>query len=89
MTSFLSRDWGILLEHACVFQHVGPLAAGASMAMLEMLTEMIGPVKLLARVAFAKLVLFLQVTDPLLPVFVRGVSRHNATIERSVAGSTT
>jgi hypothetical protein len=46
----------VLLQHAGVLEHVGPLAAGTGMAVLEVLAEVIGAVELLARVALAELV---------------------------------
>jgi hypothetical protein len=45
-----------LLHHAGVLEHVGPLAAGAGMAVLEVLAEVVGPVELFAGVALAEFV---------------------------------
>jgi len=63
----------LLLDHARVLQHVGPLAAGPGVAVLEVLPEVVGPVELLARVALAELVHVLEVPDARLPVRVGDV----------------
>lgn len=47
---------GFLLNHTCVLKHVRPLAAAASMAMLQMLTEMISSVELLGKIALPEFV---------------------------------
>lgn len=44
-----------LVFHAGIFKHVCPLAAGAGMAVFEVLAEVIGAEKLLRLVALAKL----------------------------------
>lgn len=61
---------GLFLNHAGVFEHVCPLPTGAGVAVLEVLAEVVGTVELLARVALAKLVHVLEMTDPVLPVLV-------------------
>lgn len=61
------------LHHARVLEHVGPLAAGAGMAVLEVLAEVVGAVELLARVALAELVHALEVPHAVFPVLV---ARH-------------
>jgi len=61
-----------LVLHTCVFQHVGPFAAGASVAVFEMLTEVVGAVKFLRVVALAKFVHVGEVLDASLPVGRRG-----------------
>lgn len=66
----VARLRGILIHEARILQHVGPLAAGTGMAVLEMLTEVVGAVKLLGRVAFSKLVHLLEVANTLVPVLV-------------------
>lgn len=81
----LSRGW-VLVQKAGVFQHVGPLAAGSGMAVLQMLTEVVGAVKLLGRVAFPKLVHLLKMADTLLPVLVSGSLLHDASIHVARAG---
>ena len=69
----------VFLHHARILQHVGPLPAGPSMAMLEMLPEMIRPVKLLGRVALPELVHVLKMSDPLFPILLRGMPGRVAT----------
>jgi hypothetical protein len=52
--------WGRVLFHqTSILQHVGPLAAGACVTVLEMLPKVVGPVELLGRVALSELVLLL------------------------------
>jgi len=46
-----------------VFEHVGPLSTGSSMAVFEMLPEVVCPVKLLAQIAFAELVHISEMTN--------------------------
>ena len=62
------RLWRGLLPHTGVFEHIGPFPAGAGMAMLEVLTEMIGPEKLLRLVALAELVSLAHVLGTDIPV---------------------
>lgn len=65
---------GILIQHAGVLQHVGPLSAGSSVAVLEVLSEMVCAEELLAGVALPELVNLLQVADTLLPILVRSMT---------------
>jgi len=58
----------VFFHHASIFQHISPLATGTCVAMLEVLSKVICPVELLARVAFPKLVHVLQMMDPLFPI---------------------
>lgn len=60
----------VLLDHACVLQHVGPFAAGARVAVLEVLAEVVGTEELLAAVALPELVHLLQMPDSFLPILV-------------------
>lgn len=70
-SSVLSRnDWRFLVYHASVLEHVGPLATGTSVAVLQVLPEMISPVEFLACVALPELVHILQVVDAQFPVRV-------------------
>lgn len=78
---------GVFLHHACVFQHVGPLAARPGVAVLQMLAEVVCPVKLLGRVALSELVHVLQMPDPLVPVMFCGVPRYDAAAEGTVPGT--
>lgn len=75
--NFSAGSW-ILIHHACVLKHVSPLATGASVAVLQVLSEVIGSIKLLGRVAFAELVHFLKMSNALIPVLVRGMLWHHA-----------
>lgn len=81
---YLPGGW-ILVHHTGVLEHVGPLAARACVAVLQMLSEVVRTVKLLGRVALSKLVHLLQVLDPLVPILVCGVSRRITTAEHSCA----
>jgi len=54
--------------HTRIFQHVCPLAARARMTVLQMLTKVIRPEKLLGLVALAELVLLTQVLRPDVPI---------------------
>lgn len=58
----------VLLKHACILQHIRPLAARSRMAVLEMLSEVVRSIELLARVALLELVRLLQVPHPLVPI---------------------
>lgn len=70
-SSVLSRNnRRFLVYHASVLEHVGPLATGTSVAVLQVLPEMIGPVEFLACVALPELVHILQVVDAQFPVRV-------------------
>lgn len=69
------RGW-VLIQHACVLKHVCPLSTGASVAVLEMLPEVVRPVELLGRVALTELVHLLQMPDALVPIQVSGMSRR-------------
>lgn len=78
----LSRGW-VLVHKAGILQHVGPLAAGSGMAMLQVLTEVVCAVKLLGRVALPKLVHLLEVTDALFPILVSGSFLHGTPVARA------
>jgi hypothetical protein len=64
-----SSHW-LLLDHACIFKHVGPFPARTRVAVFEVLAEVVGAIKLLGRIALAKFVSVLKVPDPLLMVLV-------------------
>lgn len=66
----------ILIQHAGVLQHIGPLAASSCVAVLEVLPEVICPEKLFAAVALAEFVNFLEMADALFPVLVGGMARR-------------
>lgn len=83
---FSSSRWGLwrlLFHHAGILEHVCPFPAGARMAVLEMLPEMVRPVKLLGAVALAELVMVLEVANALVPVLVR----HMPPVARGAHGS--
>jgi hypothetical protein len=48
---------------------------------LEMLSEVVGPVELLGGVALSELVHLLKMSDPLFPVLVSSVSRLDAAVQ--------
>lgn len=60
----------ILLQHACIFQHVRPLPARPRVAVLEVLPEVVRPEEFLAAVALPELVVRHEVLGPLVPVLV-------------------
>ncbi len=69
LTSLLRHRYGrVLFHHTCILKHVCPFAAGTNVAVLEVLTEVIGAVELFARVALAELVVFLKMDDAFFPV---------------------
>lgn len=63
----LLRQWLIL--HASILQHVGPLAAGTSVAVLQVLAEVIGAEELLGLVALAKFVNVVEMLGASLPAW--------------------
>lgn len=82
VSSFFFSPWGgVLLHQTSILQHVGPLAAGACVTVLEMLPKVVGPVELLGGVALSELVLLLQVSNALFPVLVGGVSRLDTSVQ--------
>ena len=60
--------WRRLVAHTCIFQHVRPLATGTSVAVFQMLTEVIGAKELLCLVAFSKFVHVIEMFRPRFPV---------------------
>ncbi len=71
----------ILIHQARMLKHVCPFTASASMAMLEVLTKVVGAVELLGRVAFPKFVHLLQVADTFVPVLVGSALGKDTTTE--------
>lgn len=55
------------------------------MAVLQVLTEVVGPVKFFAAVAFPEFVVCCEVMDPLIPVLVRCCASHPSRSHRSGA----
>lgn len=74
-----------LVSHASIFQHVGPFATGACMAMLKVLSEMVGTEELLGLVAFTKFMHVIQVLRSCFPV--RGVGKFLTAVPANVCGS--
>jgi len=54
--------------HASIFQHIGPFPTRSSMAVLQVLAEMIGSVEFLGLIALVEFVHIGQVFDPAFPV---------------------
>lgn len=75
--------WQWLVLHACVLKHVGPLAACASVAVFQMLAEVIGAEELLCLVTLPKLVHMVKMFGAELPA--RGVRELLATIATHVS----
>lgn len=70
----------ILVHEARILKHVCPFTAGSCVAMLQVLTEVIGAVKFLGRVAFPKLMHLLQVSNTFVPVLVgRALGKYTTT----------
>jgi hypothetical protein len=61
---------GLLFLHASAFQYIGPFPAGPSVAVLQVLPEVVGAVELLRIVALAELVHARQVLEPPIPVYL-------------------
>lgn len=76
------RLW--LLLHAGIFKNIGPLAARARMAVLQVLSEVIRPVEFLDIVALAEFVHTSQVLKPTLPVCLRKIGKFLAAITAGV-----
>lgn len=81
----IARLHRFLVHEAGILKHVCPFAAGACVAMLEMLAEVVGTVELLGRVAFPKLVNLLQVADAFVPVLVSRALWDDATAKSTSA----
>ena len=69
-----------LVLHTGVFQHIRPLPACASVAVFQMLSEMISPEELFRVIALSKFVHFLQMSYPDFPILIScysdGRARH-------------
>lgn len=89
MATKLSPLSWVFVNETSILQHVCPLATGSSMAMLQVLTEVIGTVELLVGVALSEFVDFLQMSDPLLPILICSMSRNDAAVEGAASWSTT
>lgn len=75
--------WWWLVTHTRVLQQVGPLAAGASVTVFQMLPEVVSTEELLGLVTFAKLVNMIEMLRPHVPV--GGVREFIATISANVS----
>ena len=64
------RLWERLILHACIFKHVRPLAACASVTVLQVLSKMICPEELFCVIALPKLVRFLQMPYSRFPILI-------------------
>lgn len=64
----MKRFGGRLVLHASILEHVRPFAAGPMVAMLEVLSEMIGPEELLRLIAFPKIVYVVEVFGTVVPL---------------------
>lgn len=70
----------ILVHEARILEHVCPFTAGSRVAMLQVLAEVIGAIKLLGRVAFPKFMHLLQVSNTFVPVLVgRALGKYTTT----------
>lgn len=78
--------WFIL--HARIFEDISPLPAGACVAMLQMLPEMIRAVELLGIVAFPELVHARQMLKSAVPVGLREIREVFAAVSASIMGGT-
>lgn len=65
----IDRYWWRLVLHASIFQHVGPFPACASVAMFQVLPEVVCPEELLALVALTKFVHMVEVFHAVVPVW--------------------
>lgn len=78
--------WQWFILHTCVLEHVGPLAACASVAVFQVLAEVIGAEELLCLVALPELVHMVKVFCAKLPA--RRVSKLLATVATDVSAVT-
>lgn len=62
------REWRRLVLHARRLEHVGPLAAGTRMTVLEVLPKVISPEEFLGLITFTKLVHVTEMLTPSFPV---------------------
>ena len=82
-----------LVLHTCSLEHIGPLATGACMAVLQMLAKVIGSEELFCLVAFAELVGMVQMLRADVPLWrvrelVAAIATHihGATGQRPMIG---
>lgn len=77
---FADNTW--LVAHTSILKHIGPFAGHATMAVLEMLAEVVCTEELFGLIAFPKFVLVVQMLAPDLPV--RGVWKFFSAIATHV-----
>ena len=73
----------IFIHHTGIFQHIRPFATSSGVAVFEVLAEMVGTIKLLARIAFSELVYLLEVLGPRLSILIR----YHTTLALGAGGS--
>lgn len=74
-----------LIPHACILELIRPFATGASVAVLQVLTEVVGAVELLVHIALAEFVDDVEVLDAFIPV--RRIVELVSAIAAGVCGS--
>lgn len=80
----IERHWRLFFFHTSILKDIGPLAAGTSMAVLEMLAEVVGAEEFLGIVAFAEFVHCGQVLEPTVPIWLREIGKFLAAIATRV-----
>ena len=75
--------WCLIL-HASIFQDVGPFPTRTSMAVLQVLAEMVRAEKLLCIVAFAKFVYSGQMLKATVPIRLRVVGKFLAAVAADI-----
>lgn len=81
------NSWFVL--HASILQHVGPLSTRSSMAMLQVLAEMVSSVKLFRLIALVKLVHIRQMLNPTVPILLWKIGEFFSAKPAGVVGRTT